>query len=644
MKICTEIVFFMLLMVTLLAVNTAYADTEINSSEYTINKSGKYYLAENIICNSSNNCISITCNDVVVDGRGFTLDGNNSGINGIYMIGMSTQLRNITLKNLRIINFTNNGIYQYNAISGLIKNNTICHNGMNGITVYNTYIYEILNNNISSNKVHGFTAYYSNSNNIINNTLDQNNQYGIYLYYSINNILENNTLSKNKWHELYIESSDRTKIKNTTISSNDSLGIAILDSEYNVLNNNSLNSGGISITGRFLENWNTHTFENNTVDRKPIYYYKDVNNSIVPEDAGQVILANCNDFLIENITVSNLFTGLQMAYSSNNTLNNVEISNSENGMLLFMSNNSSLLNNKIYLNENYGIYLQFSNNNTIYNCNISNNKDGFKFFLANNNTLSSNLLKNNEIGIYLSNLNDNAIYNNIFNNTENIKTGRVVGLNYWNTTKENGGGNYWFTPNGTGFSETNADTNNDGFCDEPYSIIINNIDYLPKYLKKEEPTPTKDNNNNRRRTIDASDSIESKSLRRTVSDSTVVYGSNFDKQLANSLKENTYSDDTEIDGDTIILGGPVSNRIANQYNDRFSIPVTNDNPGTNRGIIQVISIPSGSSSIVQSYKLIYIAGSDRLGTEAALKYFETLTELPDEPITVEWVDGKSVLV
>ncbi|MBP2171828.1 hypothetical protein J3E05_000117 [Methanococcus voltae] len=393
-------------------------------------------------------------------------------------------------------------------------------------------------------------------------------------------------------------------------------------------------------------------------------------------------------------------------------------------------------------------------------------------------------------------------------------------MNYWNTTKEKGGGNYWFTPEGTGFSETHADKDNDGFCDNPNIINTDNIDYLPrlidtqgstltvhspvnksifntdrfmvnitavdasgvdkiifefedsnatlsypaKYYNKtydslkdknysltlyafdnlghrsvkklwvvtdtkapniaintpinntvydtsnicinatatdingikevianinnENITLTKtgdyylaektlndgtyllnvtstDNannsnstsvnitidtyvpsssNNNRRRTIDASDSIESKSLRRTVSDSTVVYGSNFDKQLANSLKENTYSDDTEIDGDTIILGGPVSNRIANQYNDRFTIPVTNDNPGTNRGIIQVISIPSGSSSIVQSYKLIYIAGSDRLGTEAALKYFETLTELPDEPITVEWVDGKSVLV
>ncbi|MBP2144466.1 parallel beta-helix repeat protein [Methanococcus voltae] len=152
------------------------------------------------------------------------------------------------------------------------------------------------------------------------------------------------------------------------------------------------------------------------------------------------------------------------------------------------------------------------------------------------------------------------------------------------------------------------------------------------------------NNNNRHRTIDASTSIDSKSLRRTVSDSNVVYGSSFDKQLAENLKENIHSDDTEIDGDTIIVGGPIANRIANQYNDRFSIPVTNDNPGENRGIIQVISIPSGSSTVIQNYKLIYIAGSDRLGTEAALKYFETLTELPEEPIIVEWTaDGFRVV-
>ncbi|MBP2144472.1 parallel beta-helix repeat protein [Methanococcus voltae] len=640
MKICIKIVLFMLLMVTMLAVNTVYADTEINSSDYTINKSGKYYLAKNIICNDSNNCISITCNDVVIDGKGFALDGNNSGSNGIYMAVMFTQLRNITIKNLKIRNFTNSGIYQYGAVSGLIKNNTLYHNGMGGITAYDTHRYEIVNNNISSNEGYGFTAYYSDNNNIINNTVGQNNYHGIHLYDSLRNMLENNILSKNKWHDIQVASSDRTTIKNTTVSSNDSLGIAILDSKYNVLTNNSLKSGGISITGRFLENWNTHTFENNTVDGKPIYYYKDVNNTTVPEDAGQIILANCNGFLIENINVSNLFTGLQMVYSSNNLLNNVNVSNSKNGMLIHMSHNNSFINNKIYLNNNYGIYLQLSDNNTIYNCDISNNREGFKFSGNNNNTINNNLLKNNEIGMYLSNLNNNSIYNNTFNNTENTKTGRIIGLNHWNTTKENGGGNYWFTPNGTGFSETHADLDNDGFCDEIYNISKGNIDYLPKCFKREEPAPKpSNNNNNRHRTIDASPSIESSSLRRTVSDSNVVYGSSFDKQLAENLKENIHSDDTEIDGDTIIIGGPIANRIANQYNDRFSIPVTNDNPGENRGIIQVISIPSGSSTIVQSYKLIYIAGSDRLGTEAALKYFETLTELPTEPIIVEWTSS-----
>ncbi|MCS3901851.1 Ig-like domain-containing protein [Methanococcus voltae] len=146
------------------------------------------------------------------------------------------------------------------------------------------------------------------------------------------------------------------------------------------------------------------------------------------------------------------------------------------------------------------------------------------------------------------------------------------------------------------------------------------------------------------KTLDASDSIESSNMKRTVSESTVVYGSNFDKQLAECLKENIYPDDYEITGDTIIVGGPVSNKIAEQYNDRFVKPVSNENPGENRGIIQILKIQDNSASVVQSYNVVYIAGSDRLGTEAALKYFETLKELPTEPIIVEWTSEGPVLV
>jgi hypothetical protein len=46
------------------------------------------------------------------------------------------------------------------------------------------------------------------------------------------------------------------------------------------------------------------------------------------------------------------------------------------------------------------------------------------------------------------------------------------------------GGNYWGSPDGTGYSDTCVDANNDGICDNPYTLATDNIDYLPlaKYV------------------------------------------------------------------------------------------------------------------------------------------------------------------
>ena len=41
------------------------------------------------------------------------------------------------------------------------------------------------------------------------------------------------------------------------------------------------------------------------------------------------------------------------------------------------------------------------------------------------------------------------------------------------------GGNYWAKPDGTGFSQTCADANVDGICDDVYNLATNNTDYLP---------------------------------------------------------------------------------------------------------------------------------------------------------------------
>ena len=84
--------------------------------------------------------------------------------------------------------------------------------------------------------------------------------------------------------------------------------------------------------------------------------------------------------------------------------------------------------------------------------------------------------------------NKNHIYNNNFNNTVNVNFGSNVESNNWNTTKTSRtniiggpyiGGNYWATPAGNGFSQTNSDANGDGISEKPYSLNGVNVDYLP---------------------------------------------------------------------------------------------------------------------------------------------------------------------
>jgi hypothetical protein len=86
----------------------------------------------------------------------------------------------------------------------------------------------------------------------------------------------------------------------------------------------------------------------------------------------------------------------------------------------------------------------------------------------------------------------NLIYDNLFNSIYNVYFG-ASGANYWNTTLTSGtnivggpyiGGNYWGSPDGTGFSDTCSDSDNDGICDNPYTLETDNIDYLPlaKYI------------------------------------------------------------------------------------------------------------------------------------------------------------------
>jgi parallel beta-helix repeat protein len=162
-----------------------------------------------------------------------------------------------------------------------------------------------------------------------------------------------------------------------------------------------------------------------------------------PGDGYGISVANAY-ITVKNLTVSNYYCGIKINYlENNNTVANVTASNNDIGIWLEVYSYNNIIKDSVLQNNNEGIYLGFSGNN--------------------------------------------LIYNNYFNNTNNI--GIVNSRpNTWNITKTEGknivggnflGGNYWGRPDGNGFSDTCNDSNYDGFCDEPYVIDSNNIDYLP---------------------------------------------------------------------------------------------------------------------------------------------------------------------
>jgi hypothetical protein len=118
--------------------------------------------------------------------------------------------------------------------------------------------------------------------------------------------------------------------------------------------------------------------------------------------------------------------------------------------------------------------------------------------------------------------------------------------------------------------------------------------------------------------------------------SKLIVGSEIDNDLsAKQLKDTVelITQPLEIKEDCILVGGPVANPLVKKYVWAFKVKVTNEYPGVRKGIIQ--------KQLINGHTVFLLAGSDRWGTKAAVEYFKTLDDLPDEPIFIEWNYGKA---
>ncbi|MBA2858343.1 parallel beta-helix repeat protein [Methanococcus maripaludis] len=587
--------FFLALILLLACISSVSADTAINST-CVINTPGTYYLNSSIIDTGiGGTAITITCDDVVLDGNGYIINGTGTESYGIYARGPYT---NITLKNLNITSFQY-GIYLENVENSILKNNTASSNSICGI-----YLEYSSNNVLTNNTAHlnkdddiylkssNIYLVSSNNNTITGNNVSLNSEYGIYLKNSDTNTITDNNASSNYYYGIYLDSSEGNTITNNTASSsnygivlssssnNNTItsniitknfqrgSIELLSSSYNTLINNTicLNNMGIRLssssnnntitgnnvssnngsaiylidssnnaitdnnvssnkaTGIYLDSSGTNTITENNVSSNTYGIHLDssgtntiTDNTLTLNIWGGIYLYYSSDGkIINNTATLNGYDGIYILYSNNNTISgNTATLNDHNGINTYSSSDSNIINNNVSSNSWHGISLTYSsNNNSITNNTANSNRDGIYLVYSSNNTItdndvisnidrgislssSNNTIVHNSIslnpyGIYIGNYENNHIYHNIFNNTDNlfISSYSVMGTNYWNNSKENGGGNYWFTPTGTGFSEITPDWNNDGFCDDPNNLVENNTDYLPISWDKIPPEVT----------------------------------------------------------------------------------------------------------------------------------------------------------
>jgi len=223
-------------------------------------------------------------------------------------------------------------------------------------------------------------------------------------------------------------SSNNVIIDNTI----ENIGYGILMEGYlgeilnNTIKDNNFLLAGICIFGQELSKWNSHTIENNSANGKTMYYYKNEDSVIVPSDAGQVILANCSNFLLQDITISELYRSIQIAFCSNITVTRNIITNNTHNMSyggtigIYLYDSTDIIISDNFIADIYfGIFIEESSDNQILNNTFERNHKGIYSYMSHHNTISdNNFLDTINDAIVLSSSNDNIISRNYMTNNQ----------------------------------------------------------------------------------------------------------------------------------------------------------------------------------------------------------------------------------
>ena len=202
---------------------------------------------------------------------------------------------------------------------------------------------------------------------IINAGYLKNEGEGLKIISSDNHIIINNTF-KNNFIGLMFEQNIKSRFlgqnnfpKNCTIANNifeyNVFGFYCINPQNHKICNNSFKNSGPCLIGS-AEKILSNKYENNTVNNRPIYNYINQENiTINPKDAGQILIINCHNCIIENISIHNTTIGIIILYSSNLLIRNNTLRDIHRGGISLYADHCEIYNNS-FINCSYGCYLE----------------------------------------------------------------------------------------------------------------------------------------------------------------------------------------------------------------------------------------------------------------------------------------------
>jgi nitrous oxidase accessory protein len=167
-----------------------------------------------------------------------------------------------------------------------------------------------------------------------------------------------------------------------------------------------------------------HTIENNTVNGKPLYYFFNEKDKLIDNwEIGQLILVNCTNITIKNISISKTDWGLILAFCNMCSTEKCIFVENSLAILIVASNNNVFQFNNISNSYYRGVVIDYNSNyNKINYNNIDTTFCGVEIeWWSNANVITKNNFLNNNVSGYEHQSLFSKWYKNYYNDWVGLK-------------------------------------------------------------------------------------------------------------------------------------------------------------------------------------------------------------------------------